>query len=465
MDPISPKHHRPHSGVLALAASIGVLLASSLGNFGCAPAAAPKASNAAEAAEAISSPNIFIYIADDQILSSIGCYGAEPSLTPNVDRLASEGMRFTNAFAASSICTPNRGTLLTGMYPLRNGAHANHSGFHDGIKSLPNYMKELGYRACLGGKDGIQQASDLYHWETKIEKSEEHVPGADEPKHDRHRKSDLPAIEKFLADNSDGRPFCYVHAASLPHGPYLNTLPNGLEGYDASNWYGDYEFGELLEILDRNGLTENTVVIYVNDNEAGTPGTKYNLYEASLRVPMIVRWPGRVRPGSINEAFVSFLDIMPTLMEVAKGEAPPTMDGKSLIALLDEQPAVLHEELYASYTGVIVGGGKRLETPYPIRSIRNARYKYIRNLNYTVPHPKQTNDTALRPAEELYDLASDPDEKTNRAEDPELVGVKKELSEKLDAWMTACGDKGIESELEALQKYPPGKGKSKVEDD
>lgn len=431
----------------ALAAIAGLVLV-----FGIArPVWAEEA--AAKAADAASRPNIFLYIADDQIMSSIGCYGAEPSLTPNVDRLAREGMRFTNGFAASSICTPNRGTILTGMYPLRNGAHANHSGFHNGIKSLPNYMKELSYRACLGGKDGIQRASDLYKWEFKIQKGEEHVPGADEPKHDRHRKSDFPAIEKFLTDKGDGRPFCYVHAASLPHAPYLNKLPNGLEGYDASNWYGDYEFGQLLDMLDRNGLTDNTLVIYVNDNESGAPGTKYNLYELSLRVPILVRWPGHVQPGTTNEAYVSFLDIMPTLMEVAKGTAPSTMDGKSMLALLEGRPAVLHEELFSSYSGVIVGS-ERLETPYPIRAVRNARYKYIRNLNYAIAHPKQKDDTDKRPAEELYDLANDPHEKTNKAEDPELAAVKKELSEKLDAWMKACDDKGIESELQALKDYP-----------
>lgn len=428
-------------------ATIGLILALGIANAVRAEAPEAKAPNA------VSRPNIVIYIADDQIMGSIGCYGAEPSRTPNIDRLAREGMRFTNGFAASSICTPNRGTLLTGMYPLRNGAHANHSGFHDGIKSLPNYMKELGYRACLAGKDGIQRASDLYHWEYKIEKSDEHVPGADEPKQDRHRKSDFPAVEKFLADKGDGRPFCYVHAASLPHAPYLNKLPNGLEGYDASNWYGDYEFGQLLDILDRNGLTDNTLVIYVNDNESGRPGAKYNLYELSLRVPLVVRWPGHVQPGSTNEAYVSLLDIMPTLMEVAKGVAPSTMDGKSMTALLEGRPAVLHEELYSSYSGVIVGSA-RLETPYPIRAVRNSRYKYIRNLNHSILHPKQKTETDLRPAEELYDLVNDPQEKSNKAEDPDLASVKKELSEKLDAWMKACNDKGIESELQALKDFP-----------
>jgi N-sulfoglucosamine sulfohydrolase len=125
-------------------------------------------------------PNVLIYLADDQYLSSVGCYGADPSHTPNIDRLAREGARFTRCFTPSSICTPNRGVLLSGMYPLRNGAHPNHSGFIDGIKSLPNYMKDAGYRACIVGKDGIQKPSDLYHWEFRIEKSDPPVPGATE---------------------------------------------------------------------------------------------------------------------------------------------------------------------------------------------------------------------------------------------------------------------------------------------
>ncbi|MFQ5809303.1 MAG: sulfatase-like hydrolase/transferase, partial [Armatimonadota bacterium] len=112
-----------------------------------------------------SRPNILIYIADDQYTASVGCYGAEPSHTPNIDRLAREGTRFSHAFTPSSICTPSRGALLSGMYPIRNGAHPNHSGFKDGVRSLPNYMAELGYHAGLVGKDGIQRPSDLYEWE------------------------------------------------------------------------------------------------------------------------------------------------------------------------------------------------------------------------------------------------------------------------------------------------------------
>ncbi|MCD6288227.1 MAG: sulfatase [Candidatus Hydrogenedentes bacterium] len=403
-------------------------------------------------------PNIFIYIADDQYRSSVGCYGAKPSHTPNIDRLAREGVRFTNAFTPSSICTPNRGALLSGMYPLRNGAHPNHSGFKNGVKSLPNYMKELGYRACLAGKDGIQRDSDLYKWEFKIEKTEEHVPGATEPKHDRHRKSDLVAIEKFMADKSDPRPFCFVHAASLPHSPYLNKLPNGLVGYDASNWYMDYEFGLMLDVLERHGLADNTLVIYVNDNEAGQPRTKYTLYDTGLHVPMVARWPGHIRPGSVSNAYVSFLDIMPTLFEVTGKKPPAVMDGMSLVNVMEGRTDHLHDELYFSYTGVIVSSD-RLEIPYPIRAVRTARYKYIRNINYTIPHPKQqkNGDDGMRPYEELYDIVADPNEMNNLADNQKFASIKKELSDKIDVWMKHCGDKGIESELQALKDFPPKK--------
>jgi uncharacterized sulfatase len=413
---------------------------------------------AAFAGPALSSgdrPNVFIYIADDQYKSSVGCYGAEPSRTPNIDHVARDGVRFINAFTPSSICTPNRGALLSGMYPLRNGAHPNHAGFKNGVKSLPNYMKESGYRACLAGKDGIQRESDLYKWEFKIEKTEEHVPGANEPQHDRHRKSDLDAIEKFVTDKSDPRPFCFVHAASLPHGPYLNELPNGLVGYDASNWYMDYEFGLMLKMLEDHGLAENTLVIYLNDNEASLSRTKNTLYDTGTNIPMVARWPGHVKPDTTTEAVISTLDIMPTIMELAGGSIPSLMDGKSMIDVIEGRSSHQHDELYFSYSGVIVGG-ERQEKPYPIRAIRTKRHKYIRNINHTIPHPKQQKDgdDGMRPHEELYDIIADPSEMNNMVNDPKLASIRKELSDKIDVWMEYCGDKGIESELQALKDFP-----------
>ncbi len=394
--------------------------------------------------------NILIYVADDQYKSSVGCYGADPSHTPNIDKLADQGAMFTRCFTPSSICTPNRGVILSGMYPLKNGAHPNHSGFYDGVKSLPNYMKELDYRACIVGKDGIQKPSDLYEWEFRIKKSDEHVPGADEPKHDRHRKTRFDNVEKFLGDN-DSRPFCIVHAASLPHSPLLNELPNGLKGYDANNYYMDYELGQYLELLKKYNLDENTVVIYVNDNEAQQDRTKNTLYDTGINVPMVIRWPGKIRPGMTINTMVSTVDLLPTLMEIAGGKIPDILDGKSMLGVWEGKTDYLHDEIFFSYSGVIVSK-KRQETPFPIRAVRTDRYKYIRYLNNQVGHPKQKN--TLFPPEELFDLQNDPQELNNLAESSEHAQVKEQLSHEVDLWMKEMNDKGVESEEEALRRYP-----------
>ncbi len=395
-------------------------------------------------------PNILIYVADDQYKSSIGCYGAEPSYTPNIDKLAEEGIRFTHCFTPSSICTPNRGVLLSGMYPLKNGAHPNHSGFYDGVKSLPNYMKELGYRACIVGKDGIQKPSDLYRWEFRIKKSDELVPGADEPKHDRHRKSRFDEIEKFISDN-DSRPFCIFHAASLPHSPLLNKMPNGLKGYDANNYYMDFELGKYRELLQKYGAEENTIVIYVNDNEAQLERTKNTLYDTGINIPMIVRWPGHVKAGGTTNVMVSTLDILPTLLEIAGGDIPEMLDGKSMLGVWQGQTEPLHDKLFFSYTGVIVSSNRQ-ETPFPIRAVRTDHFKYIRYLNSGIGHPK-LNDKIF-PFEELFDLQSDPEEINNLAGSPDFANIKQTLSDDVDAWMKSMNDNGIGSEKEALLRYP-----------
>ncbi len=401
-------------------------------------------------ATAAKRPNILIFMADDQYRASVGCYGANPSHTPNIDRFAESGLRFTQCFTPSCICTPNRGAFLSGMMPLKNGAHANHSGFYDGVKSLPNYMHDLGYRACLVNKDGIQKPSDLYKWERHILESDDPAPGAINPRSKRHRMTDFAALETFLASDDD-RPFCLMHASRGPHAPYLGRLPNGLEGYDASNHYMDSEFGRDLALLDKHGLTDSTIVIYVNDNEAHIPRSKYTLYDTGVRVPCIVRWPGQTRPRASSDAMISFIDFLPTLVEIAGGNADAQWDGKSLVPLLEGRTTEHHEGLYFSYTGVSVGSD-RVETPYPIRAYRTRRYKYIRNLNYKVRHPKVKGP--LRPRHELYNLEIDPLERQNLEFFADLDPVMERLGDRIDEWMQKTGDHGIEGELDVLKRYP-----------
>ncbi len=409
--------------------------------------------------KSIRKPNILIYLADDQYLASVGCYGADPSHTPNIDAFAKRGMLFKSAYCTSSICTPNRAVLLSGLYPIKNGAHPNHSGFKPGIKSMPNYMKDLGYRTALVGKDGIKFKNAIYKWDSYIEKSEELVPGAEMPLHDRHKKTDYSAMKDFLAEDPS-KPFCMIHAASLPHSPELNELPNGLSGYDASNFYCDYEFGKDLELLKSLGMDKDTLVIYLNDNEAQIPRSKYSLYETGIHVPMIISWPGKIKANSTTDAMVSFLDILPTLIEAGGGKPPDNLDGKSFLGVLQGKTDRHNDEMFFSYTGVIVSDGGWQDVPYPIRAIRTRRFKYIRNLNYKIPHPKlkdKDDDDGIRPYEELYDLVKDPKELSNLAGVEKFQTVKKELSAEIDAWMKRVGDRGIEGEKEALQYFDPEK--------
>lgn len=397
-------------------------------------------------------PNFLIFMADDQYKPTVGCYGADPSYTPNIDRLAREGLRFTQCVTPSSICTPNRGAFLSGMVPLKNGAHANHSGFYDGVKSLPNYMKELGYRAALFNKDGIRRTSDLYEWEYRFVETDTPLPGASEPPSRRHKMTPFDEMEKLITAD-DPRPFCILHASRLPHTPYLGAIPNGLAGYDASNFVMDQEFGRSLALLKKHGLADSTVVIYVNDNETAAPRTKYTLYETAILVPCIVRWPGHTKPGTVTNAMVSFLDFLPTIVELAGGHADPRWDGMSMIDLWEGKADRHHEELYLSFTGVGVGIRNRSETPYPIRGYRSERFKYLRNINHTIGHPKQQG--IHLPPEELYDLRIDPREQINLATNPEFQELKLRLSDKVDAWMKKTNDLGMESELEALRTHPP----------
>jgi len=401
------------------------------------------------AATATKRPNILIFMADDQYRESVGCYGARPSHTPHIDAFAKTGVRFTHCFTPSSICTPNRGAFLSGMMPVKNGAHANHSGFHDGVKSLPNFMRDLGYRACLVNKDGIRKPSDIYEWEHRILESDEMAPGGTIPKSRRHRMTRFDELESFIASDDD-RPFCLMHASRQPHTPYFSRLPNGLEGYDASNHYMDSEFGRDLDLLEKHGLSDSTIVIYVNDNEAGIPRSKYTLYDSGVRVPCIVRWPGHTRANTVSDAMISFIDFLPTLVDIIGGEVDTQWDGKSLVPLLEGRVTEHHEGLYFSYTGVSVGSDA-VTTPYPIRAYRTRRYKYIRNLNYKIRHPKQKGPR--KPRVELYNLEIDPLERNNMEFFADLDPVMERLDDEIVEWMEKTGDRGIETELELLKRY------------
>ena len=396
-------------------------------------------------------PNVIIWVADDQYLESVGCYGGDSAHTPNIDKLAREGLRFTRGYSTSSICTPSRAALYTGMYPIKNGAHPNHSGLKEDIPSMPGIMKGLGYRTAIVGKHGVHaRPTNTFVWDEKFPLTDNTVQGAEwsEKAAKKHREMDYEGVKAFITN--DTQPFCLFVASSLPHGPNLTKIENGLYGYPANNWMSDWQLGKYMQMLEQTNHAENTMVFFVSDNGSNTERSKYTLFEPWVHVPMIAWWPGYIEANTTTDALVDFTDIMPTLMELAGGVPHVDMDGKSLVPLMQGKAIQPHEDLYLSVT--CLGVADVIE-PYPIRAVVTDRYKYIHYLNHKIDPPKGSG-VLKSPEFLLYDLKTDPGESVNRAYDLDFSDVRKDMQNRLDTWTLKVGDRGMVTEFEAVEMFP-----------
>jgi uncharacterized sulfatase len=421
-------------------------------------------------------PNIVLLLADDMTWSDCEPYGSKNVRTPKIAKLAEQGMRFDNMSTATAMCSPARQMLLTGLYPVRSGAFPNHSQVRPGVQSIVQHLTFLDYAVSLEGK---------HHFGPR-----ESFPFA---------KRNL----KRVLEKAD-RPFCHIIASDDPHLPWTTgdatafnpekiTVPPHLIDtpetrrqlcqYYAEISNLDQTLGTIMQQLDAAGVADNTILIFNSEQGMTLPfGGKWTCYESGLKTAFIVRWPGKVKPGSTSSALTQTVDILPTLIEIASGDPDSIdtgcadtngligFDGKSLLPILKGESDQLREHVFGVQTtqGIING------TLYPIRSVRDNRYKLIRNLNHQQPFQNlltpggechdefffplltaaQTSPQIKarlhffqnRPAEELYDLQQDPHELNNLATSPEFDKIRQELGQKLDAWMRQQGDLGIETE-------------------
>ncbi len=438
-------------------------------------------------------PNIFIVIADDQTWCDSGCYGNPDVRTPHIDRLAAQGMRFTHCFTATAMCAPTRQQLYTGLFPVRNGAYPNHSKVYPGTRSIVHHLRALGYRVGITGKKHFGPPESFPF---------ENVPAR--------------GIPAFLR-RDPSQPFCLVYCSHSPHlpwtagdpsaydparltvPPYLVDTPQtrrALAKYYAEVTDFDREVGECMRHVAEAGAEDDTIFLYTSEQGAQFPHGKWTCYDVGLRTALVVRWPGRVRPGSTTDAMVQYVDILPTLLEAAGGDPTAVdtgrpdadgrrgFDGRSFLGVLLGRTDRHRDVVFGVQTtrGIIAGS-----ECYPIRSVRSRRYKYIRNLNHEAEfhnlliasektywpswlEKAKTDPKAAylvriyrrRPAEELYDLEADPWELDNRADDPALAEVKADLARRLEVWMRQQGDQGIATEMRAFQRQGRGEdGKKK----
>lgn len=430
----------------------------------------PLTFTAASAAPAVK-PNLVVFVTDDHSLLDSSVYGSKDVRTPNMARLAQAGLTFDRAFVASPSCAPSRAALLTGLMPARNGAEPNHSKPRAELKKLPAYLQDQGYQVVAFGKVSHYQHTADY--------------GFDHFAHDKyHEDIAVSAALAWLKARRDPRPLALFVGTNWPHVPWPQTG----EGHAAADvhvpvnhvdtpvyremrarYYAaigrmDTELGEVFDAA-RTAFGENLFFLTTSDHGAQWPFGKWNLYDGGIRTPMIAVWPGRIAAGTRTSAMVSWIDVLPTLVDLAGGPAPAGLDGRSFAAVLRGEAATHRERIFTTHSG---DGRFNI---YPTRSVRTPDWKYIRNLHpeyYYTTHvdlarpddgsgyfrsweeKARTDPRAAetvrryheRPREELYDLAADPFELRNLASDPTQASRLVALRGELDAWMRAQGDEG-----------------------
>jgi uncharacterized sulfatase len=426
-------------------------------------------------------PNFVFILADDCSYWDIGIYGSKDAITPNIDQLARDGKKFKRCYQSAPMCSPTRHNLYTGLYPVKTGAYPNHTMAAQGTKSVVHYLRPLGYRVALAGKRHITPA-EVFPFEYLTEGK---------------NPDDYPALDRFMDDaRSNETPFCLFFCSKEPHTPWDKGDPSlfppdqiilppffvdtddtraHFSRYLAEINYLDWQVGQVLDLLDQNGLSDNTLVIFASEQGNSFPFAKWTCYDVGVRSAFIARWPDKIRPGTSSDALIEYSDVLPTLIEAAGGTPPETLDGRSLLNLLFDQTDEHKDYAYSLQTTRGINNGSE---HYGIRSVVNDRYRYIVNLTPEVPFQNniteretwwkswervaETDEFAkdivnrfqYRPGRELYDVIKDPYCLQNLAEDPAYKETIELLHGKLLAWMENCHDKGQETEMEAFQHMP-----------
>jgi N-sulfoglucosamine sulfohydrolase len=438
-------------------------------------------------------PNIVLIVSDDHGLDAVGCYGNPVVKTPNLDGLASEGVRFTNAFCTTASCSASRSVILTGMYNHANGQYGHQHSYHHfvsfaNIKSLPVLLTNTGYRTGRIGKYHVAP-DEVYKFDVALS---------------ANSRSPVEMAEKcraFVA--ADDRPFFLYFCTSDPHrgGGRIESLPekpdrfgNRPQGYpgvkevkyktedvivppflpdtpecraELAQYYQsvsrvDEGVGKLLSVLKEAGKYDNTVVIYISDNGVAFPGAKTTLYEPGMRLPCIVRNPGSEKKGITCDALINYADLAPTIFDFAGGQASRTdFQGRSFKSVLETEHPKGWDVTFASHTF------HEITMYYPMRVVRQRKYKLIWNIAHGLDYPfasdlweastwqatlrrgdkyygKRTVEAYLhRPKFELYDLENDPHEVKNLAGNPKYAKVLGELKEEMKAFQKRTKDPWI----------------------
>jgi N-sulfoglucosamine sulfohydrolase len=446
--------------------------------------------------------NVVMFVVDDQGLDA-GCYGNPVIQTPNLDQLAREGTRFTNAFCTTASCSASRSVILSGLQNHANGQYGHMHSYnnfhsHTNIRTLPVLLSESGYRTASVGKYHVQPEA-VYHFD-------QYLKGNQGGSRNPVSMADL--SESFIRQDSD-QPFFLYFCTSDPHrgGGYATNLPFGPnyfgnnQAYDGvteityqpedvivppflpdspecraelAQYYQsvsriDQGLGRLIEILKEANQYENTLILYLSDNGIAFPGAKTTLYDPGMNLPLIVRSPDQTKRNLETNAMVSWVDLTPTILDFAgidlnqkkANGTPYRFHGKSFLDHLSHPNPKGWDVVYASHTF------HEITMYYPMRVIRTKRYKYILNLAHQLPYPfasdlhaaptwqgiiksgakkygqRDVSAYLQRPRHELYNVEADPHEIVNLAENPEFTKTLESLQTRLKTFQEKTRDPWI----------------------
>ena len=419
-----------------------------------------------------SRPNIILITADDMGMT-VGAFGNHDLATPNLDRLAAEGVIFQSAYVTQASCSPSRASMLTGLYPHQNGQMGLIEGYAvkpEITATLPKLLGDAGYATAIIGKLHIRPR--------------ESFPFQDDHSSLIMKTRDVKMVNDLFKDflaNRGHKPFFAMLNFFDPHRPY-NDQMNQTAGLPATlitpgqatpfsfldtdfsflrqqmtYYYNatsrvDLGVGMTLDTLKEQGLDQNTLIFFLSDNGPSFPRAKTGSYEASIHTPLMMAWPAKGGAGKQAAQLVSSVDIMPTALEAAGVPPPSGLPGKSLAPFFTGEPASWRTEVFTEQNSHAPGQF------YPRRTVRNARYKLIHNLTPEYKNPIFSADQAFPrdmksdhypdlyqrwehpPAYELYDLQNDPNEFVDLIDDPSLKSVADQLKGDLVQWQKDTRD-------------------------
>ncbi len=420
---------------------------------------------AATFATAAERPNI-VFIVGEDMGPELGCYGDPQAATPQMDRLAREGARFTRCFTHAPVCAPSRCGLITGRYPTTLGAQHMRSRLVEIPRTFTKLLRDAGYFVAWPGKTdfNFEPPADFADSTKNWLKS----PPPKQPffaylnfvqSHESQVRND---DDKYAANTKRLTPEQRHNPAKMSLPPYHPDAPEVRA--DLARYYDlvtsvDYDAGDVLKWLDDHKIADNTVVILFGDHGRGIARSKRWLYDSGLHTPLIVRWPGHIDAGSVRGDLVAFLDLAPTCLALAGVEVPAEMQGRIFLGE--------HAQPEPKY--VFAARDFMDETHDRIRSVRDRQFRYVRNFHPELPYAQRIEYmergptmqvwrrlheegklnaiqdaffAPTKPKEELYDTAADPWETRNLAADPQHAAKLAELRAALDEWLVKTRDLG-----------------------